>query len=115
MGRTNGVISLSRALGDFDYKKKADFPPEKQAITAFPDVSEHDLTENCQFIVQACDGIWDCLTSPEAVEKFGKMLEKKNMSEREIVESVLDEICAPDTMNGVGCDNMTCILINFKK
>lgn len=47
MGRTNGVISLSRALGDFDYKKKADFPPEKQAITAFPDVSEHDLTENC--------------------------------------------------------------------
>lgn len=29
MGRTNGVISLSRALGDFDYKKKAEFPPEK--------------------------------------------------------------------------------------
>ena len=28
MGRTNGVISLSRALGDFDYKKKAEFPPE---------------------------------------------------------------------------------------
>lgn len=40
MGRTNGVISLSRALGDFDYKLKADFTPHDQAITAFPDVSE---------------------------------------------------------------------------
>lgn len=27
MGRTNGVISLSRALGDFDYKKKIGFSP----------------------------------------------------------------------------------------
>ena len=45
MGRTNGVISLSRALGDFDYKRKADFAPHDQAITAFPDVSEHPFNE----------------------------------------------------------------------
>jgi serine/threonine protein phosphatase PrpC len=29
MGRTNGVISLSRALGDFDYKKKEGFTPHQ--------------------------------------------------------------------------------------
>lgn len=30
MGRTNGTISLSRALGDFDFKQTTDKPAEEQ-------------------------------------------------------------------------------------
>jgi serine/threonine protein phosphatase PrpC len=41
------------------------------------------------------------------------MIAKGDQSDRQIVEKVLDDILAPETSNGVGCDNMTCILIRF--
>jgi protein phosphatase PTC2/3 len=49
-------LALSRALGDFRYKKNTSLPPEKQIITADPDVSVHDITEEDEFLVIACDG-----------------------------------------------------------
>lgn len=56
-GRVNGNLALSRAIGDFEFKKKADFPPEQQIVTAYPDVVVHDLTEDDEFVVLACDGM----------------------------------------------------------
>ena len=47
---------MSRAIGDFEFKKSAELPPEKQIVTAFPDVEEHELTEDDEFLVLACDG-----------------------------------------------------------
>lgn len=37
-GRVDGNLNLSRSLGDLFYKADAFIPPEKQRITAFPDV-----------------------------------------------------------------------------
>jgi len=31
-----------------------------------------------------------------------------------IVETLLDKLIAPDTSTGLGCDNMTCIVIDLK-
>jgi protein phosphatase 2C family protein 2/3 len=47
---------LSRAIGDFEFKKSADLPPEQQIVTAFPDVEIHDINEDDEFLVVACDG-----------------------------------------------------------
>lgn len=47
---------MSRALGDFEFKKKADLPPEEQIVTAYPDVNEHSFTPDDEFLVLACDG-----------------------------------------------------------
>jgi len=55
-GRVNGNLALSRAIGDFEFKKSADLPPEQQIVTAFPDVTVHDVSEDDEFIVIACDG-----------------------------------------------------------
>jgi protein phosphatase 2C family protein 2/3 len=55
-GRVNGNLALSRAIGDFEFKKSAELPPESQIVTAFPDVSEHELTDDDEFLVLACDG-----------------------------------------------------------
>jgi protein phosphatase PTC2/3 len=51
-----GNLALSRALGDFDFKKNPSMDPEKQIITADPDVTVHDITEEDEFLVIACDG-----------------------------------------------------------
>jgi len=48
---------LSRAIGDFEFKKSAELPPEQQIVTAFPDVEIHDISEDDEFLVVACDGM----------------------------------------------------------
>lgn len=56
-GRVNGNLALSRAIGDFEFKKSAELAPEAQIVTAFPDVEVHDLTDDDEFLVVACDGM----------------------------------------------------------
>ena len=55
-GRVNGNLALSRAIGDFEFKKSADLSPEQQIVTAYPDVIAHEVTDDDEFLVIACDG-----------------------------------------------------------
>lgn len=55
-GRVNGNLALSRAIGDFEFKKSAELAPEQQIVTAYPDVVVHDLADDDEFLVIACDG-----------------------------------------------------------
>lgn len=57
-GRVNGNLALSRAIGDFEFKKSADLSPEQQIVTAFPDVVAHTITDDDEFLVIACDGTY---------------------------------------------------------
>lgn len=64
----NGNLALSRAIGDFEFKKSAELAPEQQIVTAYPDVMVHELGDDDEFLVIACDGesleIRDRLFSP---------------------------------------------------
>lgn len=51
-----GNLALSRAIGDFEFKKNYSLTPEKQIITSDPDVSIHQISEEDEFFVLACDG-----------------------------------------------------------
>lgn len=62
-GRVNGMLALSRALGDFEYKNNSLFKVKDQVVTAFPDVKTVPITNDTEFILLACDGIWDVMTS----------------------------------------------------
>jgi len=55
-GRVNGNLALSRAIGDFEFKKGAELSPEQQIVTAYPDVIAHTITDDDEFLVIACDG-----------------------------------------------------------
>lgn len=66
-GRVDGVIAISRALGDWEYKS-AKLAPEKMAVSGFPDISKTAITKESEFVICACDGIWDCMTSQEACD-----------------------------------------------
>lgn len=111
-GRVNGNLALSRALGDFEFKKNYNMTPEKQIITADPDVTCHDLTEEDEFLVVACDGIWDCLSSQQVVN-FIRYQVSQGKDLVEIGEMMCDHCLAPDTSSGagIGCDNMTVLII----
>lgn len=74
-GRVNGIIAVSRAIGDWEYKKQS-LPQEKMAVTVNPEIRTRQITPQTEFIIVACDGIWDCMTSRQAVD-FVNMANKK--------------------------------------
>ncbi|KAF7978516.1 hypothetical protein HWV62_45685 [Athelia sp. TMB] len=111
-GRVNGNLALSRALGDFEFKKNYSMSAEKQVITADPDVTEHDITDEDEFLIIACDGIWDCLTSQQVVD-FVRLKVSEGKELTEIGEEMCELCLAPDTSSGagIGCDNMTVLVV----
>eukprot|EP00448_Togula_jolla_P034772 CAMPEP_0170621202 /NCGR_PEP_ID=MMETSP0224-20130122/28479_1 /TAXON_ID=285029 /ORGANISM="Togula jolla, Strain CCCM 725" /LENGTH=401 /DNA_ID=CAMNT_0010947453 /DNA_START=24 /DNA_END=1229 /DNA_ORIENTATION=+ len=112
--RINGRLNLSRAIGDMKYKGRADLPHDQQAVIATPEVMSMKLTSDDEFILLACDGIWDMKTSAEACQ-FVRIRLAAGRSPIEIVEELLDDCLADDPKDsqGRGCDNMTCILVQL--
>ena len=64
-GRVNGSLNLSRALGDMEYKQSKNLPPAEQIVTAYPDVRKLQLGDEVEFMILACDGIWDVLSNQQ--------------------------------------------------
>lgn len=109
--RVNGNLALSRALGDFVFKKNEKKRAEEQIVTAYPDVIIKDLTPDHEFIVLACDGIWDVMTNDEVVDFIRTRIAAK-MEPEQICEELMTRCLAPDCqMGGLGCDNMTVVLV----
>ncbi|KAF2430684.1 PP2C-domain-containing protein [Tothia fuscella] len=114
-GRVNGNLALSRAIGDFEFKKSAELPPEQQIVTAFPDVTEHDISDDDEFLVVACDGIWDCQSS-QAVVEFVRRGIAAGQELSAICENLMDNCLASNSdTGGVGCDNMTVVIVALLK
>ena len=62
-GRLFNIFSISRALGDKDFK----IGPLEGILSSEPDVSEVFLTSSDYFIILASDGFWDVVTNDEAI------------------------------------------------
>ncbi|KAF5957214.1 hypothetical protein HYC85_004439 [Camellia sinensis] len=112
-GRVNGNLNLTRAIGDMELKQNKSLPAENQILTANPDVNTVELCDDDEFIVLACDGIWDCMSSQEVVDFVREQL-KTETKLSVLCERVFDRCIAP-LAGGKGCDNMTMILVQFKK
>jgi len=68
MDRVEGNLNLSRALGDFSYKNNHDLPAEKQMVLCIPEIHSEKIDKNTDFLIIACDGIWDCMSNQQAVD-----------------------------------------------
>lgn len=114
-GRVNGGLNLSRAFGDHSYKVNKDLPLEEQMITALPDIKTIDITSEDDFIVLACDGIWNSMNSKEVVDYINEELKKETKLSK-ICDSLFFKCLAEDThsSDGSGCDNQTAIIIKLK-
>ncbi|KAF1870189.1 hypothetical protein Lal_00017770 [Lupinus albus] len=86
VGRVNGSINLTRAIGDMEFKQNKFLPVEKQIVTADPDITSVELCDDDEFLE----------------DKLSAVCEK------------VFERCLAPTAGGEGCDNMTMILIQFK-
>mmetsp|Transcript_84490 Transcript_84490/g.242595 ORF Transcript_84490/g.242595 Transcript_84490/m.242595 type:complete len:363 (-) Transcript_84490:60-1148(-) len=123
--RVNGNLNLSRSIGDLNYKQNFQLPPKDQMICSTPDVRTFWRQAGDEFIVLACDGVWDVLTSQEVVDYIRPRLGSfSDIDERirtgslklsTIIEGLLDHCLSPDLSRtyGLGGDNMTLVLVVF--
>ena len=73
----------------------------------------HELTPDWEFVVVACDGIWDVMSNEEVVAYVRERI-ATGMEPEEICESLMMTCLAPDcVMAGLGCDNMTVVIIGL--
>jgi len=56
--RINGIIAISRALGDSYFG---------ELVNHAPYICQESIDQNC-FLIFACDGVWDVMTDQEAVD-----------------------------------------------
>jgi serine/threonine protein phosphatase PrpC len=66
--RINGALAVSRAFGDFDYKRNNELQPDEQQVSAKPVITVLDRTTDSDqikdsYAVLACDGIYDVLSN----------------------------------------------------
>ncbi|TIA69787.1 hypothetical protein E3P92_03396 [Wallemia ichthyophaga] len=111
IGRVNGNLALSRAIGDFEFKQNTDLGPESQIVTAVPDIIEHECTGEEEFLILACDGIWDCLSSQQVIDVTRRAIANGDEL-KDICAHIMDKCLAPDSeLGGIGCDNMTITIV----
>ncbi|PSK41513.1 hypothetical protein C7M61_001196 [Candidozyma pseudohaemuli] len=137
-GRVNEVLALSRAFGDFNFKlpllslnpserhnayleqnrklikdNLVALPPELYQVSVEPDVLVYDLKflSEPEFIVLACDGIWDCYTNDQLIRLIRKRL-RDGWNLQHISEYVLNDcISMANNITGIGFDNMTLMIV----
>ena len=116
--RVNSNLNIARTIGDLDYKKNVSLPPEEQIVTSVPDTISFPLKVEDNFILLACDGIWECLSCQQTVDITQRLIDKyKGLKTSKILMRLFEKIVSKNIAltGGLGADNMTAILIKFKK
>ena len=86
----DGDLAVSRALGDFTFKGNADLNEKEQKVTCFPDISVVERTPGDEVLILACDGLWDVLSSVDAVNTVRGLLQAGDADMGLIAEEMCD-------------------------
>eukprot|EP00419_Tripos_fusus_P077273 CAMPEP_0172882344 /NCGR_PEP_ID=MMETSP1075-20121228/119937_1 /TAXON_ID=2916 /ORGANISM="Ceratium fusus, Strain PA161109" /LENGTH=305 /DNA_ID=CAMNT_0013735003 /DNA_START=90 /DNA_END=1007 /DNA_ORIENTATION=- len=106
-------LNLSRALGDFKYKDSS-LAPEDQKVSPVGDVAVIDLDSQDEFVVIACDGVFELMTWTTVCSYVHERIHR-GMPLARIAEGLLDECCSPNMLAtcGQGTDNESVIIVQL--
>ncbi|KAJ6708605.1 PROTEIN PHOSPHATASE 2C [Salix koriyanagi] len=105
-GYLNGQLSVARALGDWHMKGPKGSPCP---LSAEPELQATNLTEDDEFLIMGCDGLWDVMSSQCAVTIARKELMLHNDPER------CSRALVREALRRNACDNLTVIVICFSQ
>ncbi|KAF3483381.1 uncharacterized protein GIQ15_02705 [Arthroderma uncinatum] len=93
--RVNGVLAVTRALGD-TYMK--------DLVTGHPFTTETIIQpETDEFLILACDGLWDVCSDQEAVDLV------RNTKDPQVASKILVEYA----LSRFSTDNLSCMIVRF--
>lgn len=107
--RIDGDLAVSRAFGDFCMKSNESLLPSQQKVVVNPDciVYPRDLAGD-EFIILACDGVWDVATNEKCSEFVQNLLSEGELDLGNICEEALD-----NCLERKSRDNMTMMLVGL--
>ncbi|GMS79031.1 hypothetical protein PENTCL1PPCAC_1206 [Pristionchus entomophagus] len=108
--RINGSLAVSRALGDFEYKGNSSLSPAKQQVSPEPDVYFFDRQASDEYLIIACDGIYDVMSNDELCGFVHARLE---VTKEGALSKVCNEVLDACLQKG-SRDNMTLLLVCFE-
>eukprot|EP00934_Nitzschia_sp_Nitz4_P006843 Nitzschia sp. Nitz4//scaffold63_size106090//44307//45461//NITZ4_004389-RA/size106090-processed-gene-0.141-mRNA-1//-1//CDS//3329555972//6833//frame0 len=108
--RVDGDLAVSRGLGDFTYKSTETVSVENQKVIPHPEfvIYPRDRTQD-EFLVLACDGVWDVATNEQCSAFVQDILDEGESDLGLLCEEALD-ICFERNSR----DNMTLGIITFE-
>ncbi|KAL0237350.1 hypothetical protein PCE1_000747 [Barthelona sp. PCE] len=98
--RVNGILAVSRALGDHGLK-----PP----VSCLPDINHRFIIPNDIAMVLACDGLWDFVTN-EAVETIVAECWTNGVNATECAQKLVDTSLENDST-----DNISVMVVYMKE
>mmetsp|Transcript_50453 Transcript_50453/g.117771 ORF Transcript_50453/g.117771 Transcript_50453/m.117771 type:complete len:435 (-) Transcript_50453:76-1380(-) len=106
--RVDGSLAVSRAMGDFHFKPH-DLEPEFCKVTTLPEVKTVWCTSG-DWILLACDGIFDVLSTEEVAEFVEERLRDDSTGSdvAKVVQDLLQECLKRDSK-----DNCTAVLVRL--
>ncbi|KAL3874989.1 hypothetical protein ACJMK2_037934 [Sinanodonta woodiana] len=106
--RVNGSLAVSRALGDYEYKNVEGVGPCAQLVSPEPEIFCEARVEVDEFLVLACDGIWDVMSNDELCDFI-----RSRMQITGSLESVCNQVVDTCLYKG-SRDNMSIVIVAFK-
>jgi len=104
-------IAVSRAIGDIMFKAPQFTNNQSSGLIADVEVTEFDLTGEDQFIILACDGLWDVMTHQEAVDFVLQCLKEDDDPHR-VSKKLVDKAFQKGSMDNITA--MICALQRFR-
>ncbi|KAK4798737.1 hypothetical protein SAY86_031063 [Trapa natans] len=110
-GYLNGELNVARALGDWHLEglKIMCGNIELGPLIAEPELVSANLTENDEFLIIGCDGIWEVFLSQNAVDFARRRLQEHNdpsLCSKELVDEALKRKSS---------DNLSAVIICFQQ
>jgi len=101
-------IAVSRAIGDVMFKHEFYTDKKPSGLIAEPDIRKIVLQPEDQFLILACDGLWDVIKYQDAVDLVGKYL----VDIEDNPQKVSEELVKYAYLQG-STDNITAMVIVF--
>ena len=88
---------MSRALGDYEYKNVEGKGPCEQLVSPEPEISvEQRRMAQDEFLILACDGVWDVMSNEDLVEFVRSRLQVTGDLEsicNQVIDTCLYKVC----------------------
>ncbi|KAJ9458874.1 hypothetical protein DIPPA_70120, partial [Diplonema papillatum] len=114
-GRVGGCLAVSRAFGDFEFKGNNRILSDMHnpVVSNVPDVTKVNLTDSCEALILACDGLWDVVSNDEAAYTAFKYLQSSHTDREMSCKRASDALVQLALMKGT-MDNVTAVVISLR-
>jgi len=112
--RVNGMLAMTRALGDHILKMPM-LPND--VVSNVPDITSTEVTPQDTFIIVACDGLWDVVSDQQAVDLVNESVRELAPLQRQLeiegrsIAEILARMLVEEALARGSDDNVSCVVV----